>query len=443
MSRPQRRWLLAGITAAVIAAGCGVFLLCGEGEQQAGSGGPGRSGPVAVVTAPAEATRITRTLETVGNVEASQSVVITAEQPGRVSAILFDEGRPVEQGAALVRLSAEQERADVAALRAEAAELRGRLKRLDGLAREGAVARGRVEDLRRQVAAADARIASARSQLSDTVIRAPFAGFVGLRELSLGALVQPGTELVTLDSTAEVDVRFNVSERDLGRVRVGSQVEVSSPAYPERRFSGAITSLDSRLDTAQRSLQAKARLPNGEGLLRPGMLGNVEIAVETIEGAITVPPMAVQVRGSTQFVYRIVEGCAQRVDVVTGQRQPERLEIVQGLSAGDTVAVEGLQFLSTATPVIDKKVQGQRGEQENEKGGAGNDPQAREADEGASDDKGERGGTRQGEGERKKQGGGETENGGEAGQQADAAARCKRVVDQAEAKAAGKTQGGG
>lgn len=433
MSPPKRRWLMAGIAAAVIAAGCAVFLIGGRGEQQAGSGGPGKSGPVAVVTAPAEPTRITRTIEAVGNVEASQSVVITAEQPGRVSAILFDEGRPVEKGAALVRLSAEQERADVAALRAEAAELRGRLKRLDGLAREGAVPRGRVEDLRRQVAAADARIASARSQLSDTVIRAPFAGFVGLRELSLGALVQPGTELVTLDSTAEVDVRFNVSERDLGRVRVGSQVEVSSAAYPERRFSGAITSLDSRLDTAQRSLQAKARLPNGEGLLRPGMLGNVEIAVETIDDAITVPPMAVQVRGSTQFVYRIVEGCAQRVDVVTGQRKPERLEIVEGLDAGDTVVVEGLQFLSTATPVIDKKAQGQRGERENAKGGTGNDPQARQADEGGA----------AGEGERNGQGRSEAENGGEAGKQADAAARCKRVLDQADAKAEGKTSGGG
>lgn len=420
MSKARRTWLLAAVAVALVAAGCGAFLLRGQGEEGRGGGpsGPGQGRPVAVVTAPAEATRIVRTIESVGNVEASQSVVITAEAPARVSAILFEEGQVVESGVPLVRLRADQERADVAALQAEAAELRGRLGRLEGLAREGAVARGRVVDLRRQLAAAEARIASARSQLAETVIRAPFTGRVGLRELSLGALVQPGTELVTLDGTAEVDLRFNIGERDLGRVQVGSKVEVTTPAYPDRRFEGAVASLDSRLNTAQRSLQAKARLPNADGLLRPGMLGHVEIAVETVEDAITVPPMAVQVRGNTQFVYRIVQGCAQRVEVVAGQRQPERLEILEGLRPGDRVAVEGLQFLSTATPVVEKKPH-------RPGGGEAGKPGGKEAGEGDGP-----------------QGGGDASNdkasGGEEGAGGDAAARCDRLLEQAGTEGQGK-----
>ncbi len=341
-------------------------------EEEGGGSGGGRPVEVTVTTAPARGITLTRTIEGVGDVLAAEAVTVTAEAAGRVAAINFAEGSNVAQGAVLVRLDAEQESAEVATRTAEAAELKGRLGRLQRLVGEGAIPRGDVADLGRNVEAANARIASARTVVADTLIRAPFAGTLGLRQVSVGAFVQPGTELVTLDRLDSVKLRFAVPESSLGRVRVGSSVEVRSPAFPKDVFRGRITAFASRLDPSLRTLTAEARLPNPGRRLRPGMLGNVTVSAETVQ-AVVIPAIALQVRGATQFVYRIDRGCAVRSEVAIGQREPDGVEILRGLKAGDLVATEGFDNLSSGTPVIDKRVTAQRArgsaEQKGGKGG--------------------------------------------------------------------------
>jgi len=326
---------------------------CGSKEK----GGGGERRPTVVAVAPVETAEVTRTIEGVADVTAWEAVVLTAKSAGRVAEVLFDQGQRVRRGEALVRLDAEQEAAEVAALRAAADELRGQLRRRSVLAAEGALPRGDVEDLRRQVAAADARTAAARAVFQDTVVRAPFDGIVGLRDLSPGALVQPGDEIATLDNIDSVRLRFTVPEGDIGRLRIGAPVEARSTAYPDRVFRGRLTSFDSRLDPDQRTLAVEARVPNPDGLLRPGMLANVRVNAETNGDAMVVPPLAVQVRGSTQFVYRVVDGCSERVEVTVGQREPGRIEILRGLRPGDRVVVEGVQQLSGGEAV---QVKGER-----------------------------------------------------------------------------------
>lgn len=378
----KRLWIAAGVVL-VVAVGAVVLLRRGGGEAEEGGGGADR--PTPVVTARAQQSSVTRSIEGVADVEAAEAVTITAEAAGRIVSIHFREGQRVARGAVLVRLESDQEAADVGSLQAEAAELRGRLARLDGLAREGAVPRGTVDDLRRQLQAAEARAASARTVLNDTVIRAPFSGVVGLREVSPGALVQPGAELVTLDNLDSVKVRFTLPEQALARVRIGSPVQASTPAYPEQSFAGQITAFDSRLNPEQRTLGVQAVLPNPGGRLRPGMLANVRVDAETAPNAVTVPPLAVQVRGAVQFVYRVVDGCAQRAEVTVGQRDPERIEITRGLKAGEAVVVEGFAELSTGSPVVERSAQqrqqqgddgedGGKSDKGEEKSGKGDEP---------------------------------------------------------------------
>ena len=315
---------------------------------------PPRPAQVTIATAVARSVPLTRTVEGVADVLAAEAVTITAENGARIAEIGFTEGAEVARGAVLVRLDAAQERADLATREAEAAEGRGRLARLQRLVAEGAVARGEVADLARTVQAADARIASQRTLVDDTVIRAPFAGTVGLRQVSVGAFVQPGTELVTLDRLDRVKLRFNLPEAAIGRVRVGSAVTVRSPAFPDRVFTGRIAAFAGRLDPGLRTLTAEAQLPNPGRLLRPGMLGNVTVDSATVN-AVVIPPVALQVRGPTHFVYRIVEGCAVRAEVEIGERKPGGVEVLKGLQAGAVIATEGFDNLSSGTPVRDKR----------------------------------------------------------------------------------------
>ncbi len=387
---------------AVLSLGLAYLIYIRAMAEENGGGGGGRPVEVTVATAPARGITLTRTIEGVGDVLAAEAVTVTAEAAGRVAAITFAEGANVAQGAVLVRLDAEQENAEVATRTAEAAELKGRLGRLQRLVGEGAIPRGDVADLGRNVEAANARIASARTVVADTVIRAPFSGTLGLRQVSVGAFVQPGAELVTLDRLDSVKLRFAVPESALGRVQVGSSVEVRSPAFPDDVLRGRITAFASRLDPALRTLTAEARLPNPGRRLRPGMLGNVTVSAETVQ-AVVIPAIALQVRGPTQFVYRIVSGCAVRAEVSIGQREPDGIEILRGLNAGDLVATEGFDNLSSGTPVIDKRIAMQRAR-------------------GRSDEKGAKGGEK---------GKGAEKSDEDKQREDELKARCRQVADQA------------
>lgn len=352
----MKRAVLILLVAVAVAAVALVLLRRGSDEAKGGD----RPAETTISSVAAKAATVTRTIEGIADVLALDAVTITAEAAARIAALPFEQGDNVRRGDVLVRLDAAQEAADVVTRRAEAAELRGRLERLRRLVAEGAVARGEAEDLARQVQAAEARTASAATLLEDTVIRAPFAGTIGLRQVSVGAFVQPGAELVTLDRIDRVRLRFTLPEGALGQVRVGAPVEVRTPAFADRAFRGRVTAFAGRLDPSLRTLTAEAELPNPQRLLRPGMLADLRVVTATVPDAVTVPPIAVQVRGAVQFVYRIVEGCALRAEVALGQRERERVEIVRGLRAGDIVATEGFDNLSGGSPVIDKREAAER-----------------------------------------------------------------------------------
>jgi membrane fusion protein (multidrug efflux system) len=239
----------------------------------------------------------------------------------------------------------------VAALQAQAAETRQALERAEYLLGRGSGARAPVEDARRRLQGEEARIDAASRRLEDTIIRAPFDGRIGLRDLSVGALVEPGTEIATLDAVSPMAVRFTVPEQQLGEIRLDAEVEARTAAFEADRFTGRVRALGSRVDPALRTIEVEAQIANEGGRLRPGMLMTVTVATRTVPDAVVVPPLAVQVRGEQHFVYRVVEGKAQRAPVRIGGREPERVQIEEGLKAGDEIVVGGVQNVTEGQPV--------------------------------------------------------------------------------------------
>lgn len=319
----------------------------GAGEERQAGERP----PPAVVLARAETARLTRTLEALGTARAAESVTLTSKVAGRVVAIEFSQGATVRKGDVLVRLDGREIEAEVEALQAQAAETRQGLERAEYLLSRGSGARAPVEDARRRLQGEEARIDAGRRRLEDTVIRAPFEGRVGLRDISVGALIEPGTEIATLDTVTPMTVRFTVPEQNLGEVRIGAEVEAGASAFPDQRFTGKVQAIGSRVDPALRTIEIDALIDNAGGRLRPGMLMTVTLATKAVPDAVVVPPLAVQVRGEQHFVYRVVEGRAERAVVRIGQREPERVQIEEGLKAGDEVIVGGVQSVNEGQPV--------------------------------------------------------------------------------------------
>lgn len=346
--RTRRRGVIAGLlVAALTAAGAAGWWFWNTGTEQAAPQRP----PARVTVAAAETARLVRQIRGIGTVTATDSVILAAEITGRVTELPFEEGTLVEAGQPLVVISPGPVEAEARAAEAEAAELEQQVSRSGQLAQRGFAPRGDLEDLRRQLEAARARAAAAQARLSQTRILAPFDGRVGLREVSVGALVQPGTPLLPIDAVDPIELRFALPEQEAARVTPGAGVRATSASLPGRVVEGEVRTIATRVDPALRTVTLVARLPNRDGALKPGMLMEVAVAAEVVEQAVTVPPRAVQLRGPEHFVFTVADGTARRTPVRIGQRAPDRIEIREGLEPGAEVIVEGAQALEDGARV--------------------------------------------------------------------------------------------
>lgn len=311
--------------------------------------------PTRVVLGEASEADVTITAEAVGDVIARDAVTLSARVTGRLIEILFTDGQRVEKGQILARIDPGEANADVKAAEARAEELRQSVERASELATKGAGPRAVADDRQQQLEAAESNVQSAREVLDDYNVRAPFAGRLGLRDISVGALVQPGTPIATLDTIDPIEVRFALPERYLGQIRPDAPVEVNTPAFPDEGFKGKVLAVGTRVDPALRTVDVEASIPNPDGRILPGMLMNVMVSLGLREDAVVVPSLAVRLQGATHFVFTIEQGKAKRLDVEIGQRDPERVEVVKGLKSGDKVVVEGPQDLNSGQSVQEAK----------------------------------------------------------------------------------------
>jgi membrane fusion protein (multidrug efflux system) len=309
------------------------------------SGGPRGAGVRALEVVVAEARRdtITDIVEAVGNARANEAVMVTAKQSGIVVNVHFTEGQAVKRGDVLVEFEAREKKADLETARAQYDEVRSTLERAQKLRESGAVTQARLEDLQAQTRAALARVQSAEARRIDLTVTAPFTGRVGMRQVSPGALVAPGTAITTLDDLSVVKIDFAVPQNVLGDLKLGLPVTASTNALKGRVFQGKITALDTRIDPVTRSVKVVAQFDNKDEALRPGLFLNVALTIGTRSDAVVVPEQAIVALGTAQYLFKVIDGRAQRVEVTLGSRMPGVVEVTSGVAVGDKVVTEGLQ----------------------------------------------------------------------------------------------------
>lgn len=299
-----------------------------------------------VIVAEVRSQTIADRVEALGTLRANESIVVTSAVSEIVSAIHFDDGQRVQAGQALVELSAAEEQAELREAEATVAEALSQYERVQALARRGTEAKALLDERRRQWETARARQSVVESRLADFQIRASFAGVVGLRNISVGALVEPGDPITTLDDDSVMKLEFAVPSVFLATTRPGLEIVARARAYGERDFRGVVRSVDSRVDPVTRSVLVRAVVPNPDRALKPGMLMQVELLKDPRE-ALVIPESALIPEGNSQYVMVVDEGADNRVErreVGVGSRQPGSVEIVNGLSPGEKVITHGTQL---------------------------------------------------------------------------------------------------
>ncbi|MFZ5635017.1 MAG: efflux RND transporter periplasmic adaptor subunit [Pseudomonadota bacterium] len=349
--RPALR--LPALAALLALTACGGDAPAGGGPGGAPGGGAGGDRPMPVTTVRLQPETFAESIAAIGTVKARESITVTAKVSELVQAVHFDSGDEVRAGAPLVTLSDRQQQAALAEAQAAADEAERLFRRQSELAAQQLIARAQLDNQRAARDAANARVAQIRAQLADRVIRAPFAGVLGLRQVSPGALVTPGTAVATLDDLARVFVDFPLPETQLSLAAPGRGIVGRAAAWPGRTFEGVVATVDARVDPSTRAVTVRADLPNPERLLRPGMLVNVDLPGAARE-ALRVPEIAVVQVGRDSFVYRVKDdGSVERVDVVVGARADGKAEIVQGAKAGDRIVVDGTGKLRPGAKVVE------------------------------------------------------------------------------------------
>jgi membrane fusion protein (multidrug efflux system) len=314
-----------------------------------GGGPPG--GQVPVVVAPVRTGAVIERVESVGTVRAREAVIITTKVAGIVTAIRFTEGQRVREGDVLLELDSAAIRAEIDQARAALDNARSQLARARALPAGQAVAQARVDELETLARAAEGRLRQTQARLEELRLTAPFSGRVGLRQVSPGALIQPGTPVTTLDDISRVRVEFAVPEVNLARIQIGSPVVARSVAYGARRFEGRVAIMDTRIDPATRTIRLISDFDNPDEALKPGLFLTVELTLENRANALLIPEEALDPIGDSNFVYAIRDGQARRLPVQLGLRLGGEVEIRQGLAASDQVVVRGLQRLRNGAPV--------------------------------------------------------------------------------------------
>ena len=328
----------------------------GDAGKQAGSGSPGgapgaKPGGPPVKVAMVRESAVTDDVTAVGSLLAEESVVIRPEIAGRIVKIHFIEGQSINAGAPLVSMDTSDLRAKLAANDADVTVNRQRFDRARNMAGQKFMSQQAVEEASSNLARAQALKQETMAQLAKAEIRAPFKGMLGLRKVSNGAYLKAGEDIVNLDDIGSLKLDFRVPEAFISKIAKDQDVNVRVDAYPKDTFSGKIFAIEPAIDAQTRTVLLRARVPNAEGKLKPGLFARVNLILERRGTALVVPEEAIVPKGNVSLVVKIVDGKAEFVPVKIGRRRPGEVEIVEGLKVNDTVVTDGQMKLQPGAPV--------------------------------------------------------------------------------------------
>lgn len=308
--------------------------------------------PTAVIGARASLESWSDPLEALGTLRADESVTISTTVTELIAELNFQDGEIVEAGQLLIRLDDDEEQANLRVAQALRDERRNAVNRLSQLESRNMAPRAEVEDAQARLRQVEAEIQALEARLSNYRLRAPFDGVVGFRNVSVGALVTPGTELVTLDKLEVMKLDFNVPEVFLSFLEPGLELTAHSAAYPDDSFEGSIASVGSRVDPVSRSVPVRAELANPELRLRPGMLMEVVVQRRARE-ALVIPEAALIPEGNRQYVLVLHENGDYRVErrlISIGARREGEVEVLEGLDSGSLVVAHGTERVRDGQP---------------------------------------------------------------------------------------------
>lgn len=313
--------------------------------------------PTPVVTQAVTTRELSDVINAIGDTQANESVTISAKVTDTVSRVHFDDGQLVDAGDVLVELTNAEETALLNEALANRTDAETQLERLSNLYEQRTIPLSQVDEARARANAARARYNSVVARLDDRLIRAPFAGSLGFRQVSEGTLITPGTAIATLDDISIIKLDFAIPEVYLAQLKIGLNLRAYSSAYTDQTFIATIAGIDTRVDPATRTARARALIENDDLHLKPGMLLTVALSTRP-RTALAVSETAVIQRSGRAFVYIVTENDAGQQTavmrpVVIGTRSDGYAEILSGLSLGERVIIEGTIKVRDGAPVTE------------------------------------------------------------------------------------------
>lgn len=314
-----------------------VLTLCFIASLAAGQGGF----PTTVEAVQVSTSTMQSSVRAVGTLLAEASAVLRAEVPGQILQVHFAEGQPVRKGAKLFSIEATVLEAEVNEARANAERSTAAFERASEMYGKKLISANDYDTAQANMNVDVARLLSSQAKLSKTVIRAPFDGFVGLREINIGDYATVGQAVVDVVQLDPLRVEFSVPETLLPKIRADQPIDVTVDAYPDESFSGTITAVAPRIDVQGHSVAVRASLPNPDLKLRPGFFVRVNVTLAEKADALLIPEEAIWPIGQDKTVYIVVDGKAHQRKVTLGERLPGQVEILSGLAVGEFVVTAG------------------------------------------------------------------------------------------------------
>jgi membrane fusion protein (multidrug efflux system) len=292
-----------------------------------------------------------QSITAVGSLRSDESITLRPEVAGRISEILFQEGQRVARGATLIRLDPSVNRAEVEQSRANLTLAKSKYDRAVDLAKSNFISGQARDEAENNLRVAEAGLQLVEARLAKMELKAPFAGIIGLRVVSVGDYAKEGSDIVNLEAIDPLKVDFRIPEIYLKQIQVGQTLHVSLDAIPGKTFDGKVYAVNPLIDAAGRAIVIRAIVRNPDTSLRPGMFTRVRLFTRELQDSLAVPEQAIVPQGDEHFVFKIADGRAVRVKVEVGQRRDGKVEIVKGLEPTDMVVTAGHLKIRDGVPV--------------------------------------------------------------------------------------------
>lgn len=289
----------------------------------------------------ADCKEITETVSAIGTVLSNREVTITSSVSKKVAKVLFSDGQFVKEGDLIVQLDDDPEQAERKSLEANFQEQEREFKRLTPLRRGGIVSEKEYETQKTKMQTAEANLDLINSKIKELKILAPFGGKLGLRNIHVGTLVTPGSEITTLDDIRQVKVDFYVPEKYISKLHVGDEIIAVSDSYKNMNFKGKILAISTRVDKDFRTLAVRGIFDNEKIYLHSGMSLRLNVVFNKRQ-SVCVPEKSVVSIGSKKYLYLTENGRARKTEIITGKHKDGFVEVVQGLAKGQQYIADGI-----------------------------------------------------------------------------------------------------